>query len=132
MSFTIFFPIDSDFANVHEATKKALSRKWLDGCLYAYEQKGESVDNIGHNPHVHFFINKMKPKCHVLRELAVNYKGIIASVNSIHVEMKPPGWYAGCRDYLHSIKSGDKMLAVEFDEAWRDAMLLPHPKETAP
>lgn len=132
LSITIFFPVDADFRKVRQATEKAVARKWLQGCLYAYEQKGTSHDSMGHNPHVHIFSNSVKKKSHVLRELYANYQHIIASQSSIHVELKPASWYDGCKEYLHGLKSGDKMQAVEFDEAWRDAMLLPHPKETAP
>lgn len=131
ISITVFFPVDVDFAKVKEATEKVVRKKWLAGCIYAYEQKGDSDTTVGHNPHVHIFCENSKRKSQAIREVFNTYKGIVASQNSIHVEQKPAGWFPRCKSYLHGQKAGPKMAAVQFDEQWRNLHGLPHPEETA-
>lgn len=131
VSCTVFFPVDVDFAQVKTTTEKVVRKKWMTGCIYAYEQKGETEDTMGHNPHVHIFCEATKKKSHCIREVYNSYKGIVASQNSVHVELKPPAWFPRCKSYLHGQKASAKMAAVHFDEQWRNLHGLPHPEETA-
>ncbi|RZK39559.1 MAG: hypothetical protein EOO61_07110 [Hymenobacter sp.] len=131
LSITVFFPVDVDFALVKELTEKVVRKKWLSGCLYAYEQKGDSEDTLGHNPHVHIFCENFKRKSEAVREVYNSYKRIVSSQNSVHVEQKPAAWFPRCKSYLRGQKAGAKMAAVQFDEQWRNLHGLPHPEETA-
>lgn len=130
-SITVFFKADANMAEVKRLTEKCVCKKWMNGVLYAYEQKGETEAAMGHNPHVHFFVPNYKTKCHAIRELARTLEPVIHSEASVHVLPKPPAWFGGCAGYLHGHKAASKMPAVAFDGIWRTKFGLPQPSQTA-
>lgn len=130
-SITVFFKADADLAEVKRLTEKCVAKKWMNGVLYAYEQKGASEKAMGHNPHVHFFVPNYKKKSHAIRELASTLESVIHSESSVHVLSKPPAWFGGCAGYLHGHKAAPKMPAVAYDAIWRDKFGLPQPSQTA-
>lgn len=132
ISITVFFPENtSDYQAVHAATLRILDTRCCVGAIYAYEQKGTSMETIGHNPHVHIFVPNTHRKSWVIRDVYRVYQRLVNSEASVHVELKPPTWFRHCQGYLAGRKSSAKMPAVAYDGRWRDIVGLPHPKETA-
>jgi len=131
MSITIFFLPGVDFGEVHKKIKKIVTWKWLRGCIYAYEQKGEDELTLGHNAHVHIFVPTQYGKQRAIKELSNSLKGLIYSPASVHVLWKPTTWLGSCQSYLTGQKSGAVESVYEYDRLWRDRNELPHPDVTA-
>lgn len=131
MSITIFFLSGVDFEKVHKKVSKIVQWKWLRGCIYAYEQKGEDELTIGHNPHVHIFAPTQYAKHRAIKELTTSLHGLIYSPASVHVKWKPRPWLETCQSYLTGKKSGVLESAYQVDRLWRDRHGLPHPEVTA-
>jgi len=131
MSITIFFLPGADFDHVNRKIQQIVEWKWLRGCIYAYEQKGEDELTLGHNPHVHIFVARQYEKSRAIKELSNKLKGLIYSPASVHVQLKPRNWLETCQSYLTGKKSGVLESAYKYDRLWRDRQHLPHPDITA-
>lgn len=131
MSITIFFLPGVDFQEVHKKVSKIVKWKWLRGCIYAYEQKGEDELTLGHNAHVHIFAPTQYGKQRAIKELSNCLKGLIYSPASVHVKWKPTTWLGNCQRYLTGEKSGALESVYRYDRLWRDRQGLPHPDVTA-
>lgn len=94
------------------------SSKWLT-CEYAFEQKGETEDTLGHGFHVHLLISTQTRnyyKSHILK--ALKSKFTYVSANCIQVDSVKN--LDRAKAYIRGEKEECKLTAVRYDNMWRE------------
>ena len=109
--------------------EKAIKKKWIQGYMFVYEQRGTPDDKLGEGIHCHMLIFKPMNKrpSEVKREFQSTFNHVIG--NSKHLEFK----FVTSKEvilqkvqYMAGVKSEDKMDKVYGDMKWREATgLLP-------
>lgn len=98
--------------------------KWIE-CTYVFEQKGESMESLGHGFHWHMrFATAMINyyPSHILRDLAKHFNYVAR--NCIKVESIKS--LERCIEYMQGDKKSDaKAIAVAHDAIWRDRNGIP-------
>lgn len=109
-------------------TAKVVKKKWLSGCEYVYEQKGESDEDMGKGAHVHILCkqskqgDRNKTKCSMIKEVwdTCSRLGVDVLENCINVKLIPKKDLGQVQMYLKGEKKDDKKsLACEYDVRWR-------------
>lgn len=112
---------DTNFLTFKKDVESFVDRwknKW-DYYMYAFEQKGTSLDTLGYGFHVHIVIDTMSKSCfpsHILRG-ALTIFGNYTAANCIQVDTIKNRSKA--LEYIQGIKEQNKMSCVEFDKIWR-------------
>jgi len=72
----------TDFIN---KINKMMSKKWITNYLYVYEQRGETLEELGKGFHFHLILEKpkTKPYNHLVRELA-NSANSVCDTSNFH------------------------------------------------
>lgn len=98
--------------------------KWGDKwstCEYAYEQKGESIETMGHGFHWHILICTQHAnyyRTHIVRDAQRLFTYVAA--NCIQVDSIRN--LDRARAYIRGEKEASKMPAVTYDRLWRKSM----------
>lgn len=90
-------------------------------CKYAFEQRGESPDDLGKGFHVHMLVkNKVKPS-QIRRNLKRIFlkPGYCGHPKHIDVKQVKEGTLSQVEDYLNGLKGDGKEAKVCMDSPWR-------------
>lgn len=127
MMLTVRPPDGTNWVTFKRNTEEFVT-KWQDGWHwyeYAFEQKGETKENMGHGFHVHLIFATSKKnyyKSHVLRDAQRAWTYVAA--NCIQVDVIKN--LARARQYIRGDKGDEaKARAVAFNEHWRARMNIP-------
>ncbi len=121
-------PKEITVSELEALTSKVVKKKWLDGCEWVYEQKGETVADMGKGAHVHVLCKqgeqggRKKTKCSMVKEVwdTCQRLGVNILENCINVKLIPKKDLEVVRDYMKGEKKDlKKGLACEFDKKWR-------------
>lgn len=125
-------PKDETLVRLQEVTNRIVSKKWLkDKCLYVYEQKGETIEELGQGMHVHILAkligmkhgNKQKSKKQCLDEIISTCRTFKLNIedNCIDAKVGPKRDVQQVIGYLTGVKaSEEKHKAQKMDILWRE------------
>lgn len=118
---------DVTFEEFRKYTEKCFMKKWITSYIYVYEQRGQSLEELGKGFHLHALIKKPedKSRAHCIREIASSFRKCTDISNYHFYNTK----WLDTEEYLRKIKYivGDKVstednnkaLKQEMDVQWR-------------
>jgi len=105
-----------------KTVEKALSKKWLNYCIYVYEQRGECEAELGKGFHTHIIFKKNLSHTHTLREMKNSFKNMCDTDNYHVYNIKNIGEEEKLRkiQYILDKKAdNNKHLKQDMDIIWR-------------
>lgn len=124
----------TSLAKFKKLTEQAIDKTWIEDCIYNYEQKGETLETMGHGPHVHILIVKGKKAAfEIRREFKSTFKTIcdVDNKGCLHFDWScDPKEIKSWENYVNMDKADpDKRAKMDIDEIWRDENDM-FPKDT--
>lgn len=116
-------PSKDDLPSLVKKVEKAVAKKWILGYAYAYEQRGESIEDI-HGYHAHILIERgEKRPSDARKELWNTFKTLFPGqvahyTGTFHLRFVEDR--ENFDSYLRGIKKGDKDKKGEIDALWRE------------
>lgn len=113
---------DAELTDFIHVVEKIVTKSWIEGYVYTYEQRGTDMDTLGTGFHAHLLFPKGdKPPSHISRELQNTCKHIVGNPKHVHIV------YITDDDVLQKIRymqghktADDKALKVTMDKVWRN------------
>ena len=95
---------------------------------YCFEQKGESLDDIGKGFHVHIIFSTEKKnywQSHILRDIKRNKYGFLKYTKANCIQVDNIVCLQRAQEYIRGSKNDvSKELSCSFDEEWRNSLGL--------
>lgn len=118
-------PPEDDLEALRRAVEKAVTKKWIKGYFYVYEQRGETLEEA-HGYHAHILISKGEKYPSPARtELYNSFKKLFPDekphyTGTFHLRFVEADVASTKMAYLQGQKTAEKQSKVLVDRAWRE------------
>lgn len=97
------------------------TNKLVEGIMYTFEQRGETMEELGKGKHIHMLIKCSERRGQLRQKLVQCFGGLVG--NSLHIDVPPKPCsnktLPAKIEYLLGIKEDAKMDKVKCDQEWR-------------
>lgn len=125
--FITINPITGDFDVFKDKVTRLVKRPFLIDPIYAFEQRGKTMDEIGKGYHIHIISKKKKytSPAELKKNIFSQFKDILGNVKHIDIRVCPSDWYDDKIQYLKGIKwDDDKSASCDLNRVWRENLKL--------
>lgn len=114
-------PSEDNLPLLHSKVQKCLTKEWLQGFTYCYEQRSNDSEHNFYGYHLHLLIPRSgKSPSDIIREFTSTFKNICGTQKAINFQWCTNVHARRAYDYMLGTKcSQDKMQKVERDRLWR-------------
>lgn len=118
--FITLNPFVDDLPKLRMIFNKILKKNYINTCIYAFEQRGETAETIkGYHVHGLFTFSQKKSKSKILREFLSTSKTICKKESIDVKKIFNEKNYNKILNYIKGNKSSDKMLKSKIDSIFR-------------
>lgn len=119
---TFNFKPDTSLNTIQKLISNVTRKKWMRNYYYNYEQRGESMSELGKGIHVHLIVKDLpKRMSEVCRECYNTVKNYVGNKKHVNIKLTKDEFVQDKIDYIKGIKwDSEKDLKIKFDKIFRE------------